>query len=47
LAFKSNTKSSTTYHAEGNNMASLTHTVDGKSKPNPLITEGLLKIQGT
>jgi len=35
---------STTHHAEGNSMASLTHMVVRKGIPNPLITEELLKI---
>jgi len=33
-----------THYAEGNNMASPTQTVVGKSIPNPLIPEDLLKI---
>jgi len=36
--------SSTIYHAEGNIMASPTQTVVGKSIPNLLIAEDLLKI---
>ena len=44
LAFKPNKKSSTTDHAEENNMASPTQTVVGKGIPNPLIAENLLKI---
>jgi len=44
LTFKLNIKSSITHHVEGNSMASPTQTVVGKGKPNPLITEGLLKI---
>jgi len=39
LAFKPNENSSTTHHAEGNNMASPTQTVVSKDKPNPLIAE--------
>jgi len=46
LAFKSNEKSSTTHHVEGNNMTSLTQTVVGKGIPNPLKAEGMLKILG-
>ena len=41
LAFKTQHKSSTTHHAEGNSMASLTQTVVGKGI---LIAEDLLKI---
>jgi len=37
-------KSSTTHHAEGNNMTSPTQTVVGKGILNPLTTERLLKI---
>jgi len=44
LAFKSNEKSSTTHHAEGNSMANPTEMVVGKDMPNPLIAKGLLKI---
>jgi len=44
LAFKSNEKSLTAYHAEGNSMASPTQAIVGKGKPNPLIDEDLLKI---
>jgi len=44
LAFKTNEKFSTTHHAEGNNMASLTQTVVDKGILNSLIAEGLLKI---
>ena len=44
LAFKPNEKSSTTHHAEGNSMASPTQMLVGKSIPNTLIAEDLLKI---
>jgi len=44
LAFKFNAKSSTTHHAEGNNMTSPIQTAVGKGKSNLLITQGLLKI---
>jgi len=44
LAFKSNEKSSTTHHVEGNSMASPTQMVVSKGTPNPLIAEDLLKI---
>jgi len=38
-AFKPNEKSSTTHHAEGNNMASPTQTAIGKVIPNLLISK--------
>ena len=44
MASKPNINSSTTYHAEGNSMASSTQTVVGKGIPNPLTAEDLLKI---
>jgi len=44
LALKSNEKSSTTHHAEGNSMTSPTQMVVGKGLSNLLIAEDLLKI---
>ena len=44
MASKPNIKSSTTHHAEGNIMASLTQTVVGKGIPNLLTAEDLLTI---
>jgi len=43
LAFKSNGKSLTTHHAEGNSMTSPTQTVVGRDVPNQLIAKSLLK----
>jgi len=44
LALKPDEKSSTTHHAEGNSMTSLTQMVVGKGLPNLLIAEDLLRI---